>query len=126
MGYELFAYAIVVALMAIYVYNNERRMAEMFYKLDQTALANIEQKHKFELLEIEIRNNLMISNLQKEINDIRELAQQKQQKLDSLNEKMVDIEKKNEMKLQYTENRNNLTISNLQKQISDMTELGKY
>ncbi|XP_063419202.1 uncharacterized protein LOC134702024 [Mytilus trossulus] len=137
MDYELFAYAIVVALMAIYVYNNERRMGEMFCKLDQTAqlqqilhffetkFAEIAEKTNTKLLEAENRHKLTTDQLQKNTDDITNLTQLQQQTLDSLDKKMADIGKKNEIKLQDTENRNNLTTSRLQKQLNEMTELAQ-
>ncbi|XP_063397776.1 complement C1q-like protein 2 isoform X1 [Mytilus trossulus] len=86
MGYELFAFAIVVALMAIYVYNNERRMGEMIYKLDQTAqlqqvlhfvdtkFSEIEKKTRTKLEEAENRHKLTTDHLQKHIDDITKLS----------------------------------------------------
>ncbi|XP_071125999.1 C-type lectin domain family 10 member A-like [Mytilus edulis] len=132
---SLFANAIVVILMAMYVYNNERRMGEIIYKLDQTAqlqqilhlvdtkFVEIDKKTEMKLQEAGNRHNLKTDHLQKQINDITKLTQLQQQKLDSVNKKMADIEKKIEIKLQDTENRNNLTIFNLQKQINENNEL---
>ncbi|XP_076080182.1 uncharacterized protein LOC143050983 isoform X2 [Mytilus galloprovincialis] len=52
MGYlQVFINAVVVALMAMYVYENERKMEKMSTKHDQTVLA-LEKKHVDEIKDV--------------------------------------------------------------------------
>ncbi|XP_063422828.1 microfibril-associated glycoprotein 4-like isoform X2 [Mytilus trossulus] len=66
---SLFANAIIVALMAMYVYENERRMGEMSTKLDRTAVDHLHIAEKFVDKVVELLSNRCVCKHDKEKND---------------------------------------------------------